>query len=127
MTKLGDLHGLFMDWRFVDFFMDLRPPGRFGGFPRFGFNHRAPHTMFGTIPPERADLRLCQRFHRTFHGNFHGRLDFGFSHGRDVVMRRLGRLGYLAFRLRDNRNLFCGFRDLPDLGAPGRGNGLRFP
>ena len=33
MTELGDFRRLFMDRRFVDFFMDFRPPGRFGGFP----------------------------------------------------------------------------------------------
>ena len=90
MTELGDFRRLFLDRRFVEqrflgFFMDLRPPGRFGSFPHFGFYDRAPHHMFGNIPSWRADLRLCQGFHGTFHGNLHGRLDFGFFHGRDII------------------------------------------
>ena len=109
---------------FMDFFMDLRPPGRFGCFPCFGFHDRAPHNMFGNIPSCRADLRLCQRFHGAFHGNLHGRLDFRFFHGRDVIT---GCRGYLPFRLSQQREPFLrGFHYLPDLGTPRRGNRLLF-
>ena len=123
MTELGDPRRLFRNLRFVDCFRDFRPPGRFGNFPRFGFNNRAPSAMFGNIPSERADLRLCKGFHRTFHGNFHGRLDFGFFHGRDIVTIRRG---YPAFSISDNGNLCDKFRHLPDLGTPRGSNRLYF-
>ena len=126
MTELGDSRRLFLDrgfveQRFMGFFMDLRPPGRFGSFPHFGFYYRAPHHMFGDLPFWRADLRLCQGFHGPFHGNLHGRLNFGFSHRGDIIT---GCPGYFPFRLIGNGNLFGRFHDLPDLCTPGRGNGL---
>lgn len=124
MTELGDLPGLFMDGRFVSFFMGFLLPGRFGGFTRSGFNNRAPHDMFVTIPPERADLGLCQRFHCTFHGNFHGRLDFRFFHGRDMFTRCRN---LIAFSASDKGNLFYRFCNLPYLGALRGGNWFRFP
>lgn len=124
VTELGNFRSLFVDRRFTDFFMDHRPPWRFGGFSRFGFHNRAPDNMFGYIPFYRTGMRLCQRFHGTFHGNLHGRLDFGFFHRRHMIT---GCRQYLAFRLGDNRGLlFYRFHNLPDLGTPGRGGRLRF-
>ena len=133
MTELGNYCGFFMDRLFIDrlfidrlfadVFMDFRSTERFFGFLDFRFHNRTPHNMFGDIPSCRADLGMFQGFQGTFHGNLHGRLDFGFFYGGNVVT---GCRWYLAFRIRCTRSPSCGFRYLPDLGTPRRGNGLFF-
>ena len=112
MTELGDIRRLFMDGRFVDFFMDFWPTGRFGSFPsvRIPQPGAASHVRRYPVLSGGPAVVPGVSWHFSWQPSWPTGLQV-FSR-RDVITRCLG---YLPFGHPRQREPFYGFRDLPDL------------